>query len=385
MVSKAHLPDYRGGSIVNLMASIERAFGGKPRYSPLGLLPPEELSSKNIVLLVLDGLGYEWLRRHGKDSTLLKHHRGKMTSVLPSTTASCVTTFSTGVAPQQHAITGWFIYLKEIGTVSTILRYVTREGRIPIKADVKRFFDQSSLAERIQAARYNIVPEDLAGSTVTRALARKAKLVPYKGLKGYFREIARLVRLRGKRKFIFAYWPEFDSVCHHYGTGSKEALSHFRELDRGFASLLARLKGTDTTLIATSDHGLIDTPQSRLILVERHPELAETLALPLCGEPRLAYCYVYPKKAKQFEHYVRTHFRDCCWLYKSKDLVRRGCFGLFAPNRRLSERIGDYILVMKEDCTFKDFVPGEPRKVHKANHGGVSREEMHVPLVVAQP
>lgn len=380
-----HLPNYKDGSIVNLMASLEKALGGKPRYSPLKLLPSEELSSRNIVLLVLDGLGYEWLRRHGKDSTFLKHLRGKMTSVFPSTTASCVTTFSTGAAPQQHAITGWFIYLKELGTVSTILRYVTREGRIPIKADAKRFFDQSTLAERIQASRYNIVPEDLAGSTVTRALARKAKIVPHTGLQSCFREIARLVRLKGKRKFIYAYWPEFDSVCHHYGTESEEVLSHFRKLDKCFASLLTRLKGTDTTLVVTSDHGLIDTPQSGLILVERHPKLAETLALPLCGEPRLAYCYVYPKKAKQFEHYVKTHFKEYCNIYRSKELVRRGCFGLFKPNQKLFERIGDYILVMKEDCTLKDFVPGEPRRVHKANHGGVSKEEMYVPLIVAQP
>lgn len=379
-----HLPNYKDGSVVNLMASLEKALGGKPMYKPLKLLPPKELSSKNIVLLMLDGFGYEWLRKHGKGSTLMKHLRGKMTSVFPSTTASCVTTFSTGLAPQQHAITGWFTYLRELGTVSAILPYVTREGRIPIKADARRFFDQSVLAERIQASRYNILPEDLKETKVTRALARKARLIPYKGLQSYFREIKRVVSLRTKRKCVYAYWPEFDSLCHHYGTRSKEVASHFRNLDTRFASLVSALEGTDTTIIVTSDHGLIDTPKSKLILVEKHPQLAETLALPLCGEPRLAYCYVYPKKAKQFEQYVKTHFKDCCLLYKSKDLIKRGYFGLFKANPKLFERVGDYILIMKENCTIKDFVPGEPRKVHKANHGGVSKEEMYVPLIVAQ-
>ena len=40
---------------------------------------------------------------------------GSMTSVFPATTASAITTFATGLAPQQHAFTGWFMFLKEIG------------------------------------------------------------------------------------------------------------------------------------------------------------------------------------------------------------------------------------------------------------------------------
>lgn len=380
-----HLPNYKDGSIVNLMASLEKAMGGDPMYNPLKLLNPDELSSKNIVLLMLDGLGYEWLRKHGKKSTFTKHLKGKITSILPSTTAACVTTFSTGVAPQQHAITGWFMYLRELGIVSAILPFVTREGRIPLKANARSFFDQSVLAERIEGNKYNLLPEDLVEARVTAVLARKAKLLPYKGLQGYFKEIGRVVELRKKRKLIYAYWPEFDSLCHHYGTKSKEVLSHFKELDKGFSSLLSALEGTDTTVIVTADHGLLDTPKSKVILLENHPKLAETLVLPLCGESRWVYCYVYPKKAKQFEQYVKKHFRERCWLYKSKNLVKRGYFGLFEPNKKLFDRIGDYILVMKENYAIKDFVPGEPRRIHKARHGGVSKEEMYVPLIVAQP
>jgi len=85
-----YLPDYRGGSIVNLMASIEKALKGRPKYKPLRLLGPEELSSKNIVLFVVDGLGYEYLMRNGKNTVFQKHLRGKMTSMFPSTTGTCI-------------------------------------------------------------------------------------------------------------------------------------------------------------------------------------------------------------------------------------------------------------------------------------------------------
>jgi len=41
------LPDYKKGSIVNLMSSIEKAMGGKPVYNPLPQLPPKMLKKYN--------------------------------------------------------------------------------------------------------------------------------------------------------------------------------------------------------------------------------------------------------------------------------------------------------------------------------------------------
>ncbi len=66
----APLPDYQGGGIVNLMASIAGAFGGDPRsYPPLDVLGRGWLRAhRNIVLVVIDGLGYEWLKRAGPGS-----------------------------------------------------------------------------------------------------------------------------------------------------------------------------------------------------------------------------------------------------------------------------------------------------------------------------
>ena len=116
-------PDYHNGSIVNLTASILGAMG-RPRaaYAPLAALPPERLRiTRNVALLVIDGLGYNWLRSHGEGSFLQRHLLARISSVFPSTTASAVTTFLTGDAPQQHGITGWFMYLREIGAVTRVL------------------------------------------------------------------------------------------------------------------------------------------------------------------------------------------------------------------------------------------------------------------------
>ncbi len=121
-----YLPNYKDGSIVNLMSSIAQSFGGKTLYRPLKLLAPKELkNSKNVVLIVIDGLGFEYFRK--RKSFLKNYLVGPITSVFLPTTVSAITTFLTGVAPQQHAFTGWFMFLKEAGMVTKVFPDFRRE------------------------------------------------------------------------------------------------------------------------------------------------------------------------------------------------------------------------------------------------------------------
>ena len=162
------LPNYNGGSIVNLMASIEKSFGLKTTYPILKLLPPEKLKdSKNVVLLILDGLGYEYLKKKKKMPILNNYLLGSMTSVFLPTTASAITTFLTAVAPQQHALTGWFIHLKEIGVVSTILPFSPRYGKTSFSKEgieINDILGLNPLSSRIKSQTFCITHERIAYS-----------------------------------------------------------------------------------------------------------------------------------------------------------------------------------------------------------------------------
>ena len=50
-----------------------------------------------------------------------------------------------------------------------------------------------------------------------------------------------------------------------------------------------------------------------------------------------------------------------------------------------SSDLGDFTLLMRGRHTIKDWLPGERRYVHVGAHGGLSEEELFVPLVVARP
>jgi len=61
---------------------------------------------------------------------------------------------------------------------------------------------------------------------------------------------------------------------------------------------------------------------------------------------------------------------------------KKELFGLFNPNKKLFNRVGDYVLIMKENYVIMDSLLGEKRGFHIGNHGGVSKQEMHVPLII---
>ena len=380
-------PDYEGGGIVNLMSSIKSALGGSSHYNPLADFDGSALAGRNIVLLVIDGMGYDFLEKYGSGSFLHRNVDRRLTSVFPPTTAAAITTLFTGVAPQQHALTGWFMYLREIGMVTTILPFTTRAGRLPLdegNIDYRDIYGEWSFFDDIDAVPYSISRRDYFDSGFSRSAARGATRLPYSSLDGLFQQVTKALGGTGGRKYVFAYWPELDSLCHAHGTDSREVAGHFRELDGKLEKFAATLRKRNTVLIVTADHGLIDVDERKTIRLKDHPDLAATLAMPLSGEARVAYCYVRPRMVDRFEDYVQTAFADTCTMHRSEDMVKDGWFGLFEPNKKLLDRIGDYVLVMKENYILKDLLPGERQHVITGYHGGVSSEEMFVPLIVIE-
>jgi len=381
-------PDYQGSSIVNLMSSIMAAYGyDSEYYPPLTSLPPALLQeAKNVVLLVIDGLGYDYLLQQGS-STLQRYLQNSITSVAPPTTATAITTFLTGLAPQQHGLTGWYTYFREMGSVLAVLPFKTRGSSIPlgtagISAEV--FFGHVPVFNHLAVRSYSVSPEWIAESDFNRSHLGCAEVIPYRNVIDCFTAIAQLTRAHHERKYIYAYWPGFDSLAHEHGVGSQLTRNHLIELDNCIAGLLGDLAGTDTLVIITADHGFVDVPPENVIRLESHPELKDCLSAPLCGEQRFAYAYVRTEKHQEFEQYVNTHLDSAIELYTSEELRHRNLYGLGPSHPELATRTGDYTLVMQHGYAIKDQIPGEGPFTMLGYHGGLSAEEMNVPLIVAK-
>jgi len=385
MYEQIIFPDYQGSSIANLMQTLASVRGGD-----VGLYPPLEgldaqplVNARNVVMLVIDGLGYEYLSQY-PDSHLYKHLHSKIMAVAPPTTTASVSTYLTGLAPQQHGLTGWFTYLRELGSVVTILPWVLRAGGPQLGESGRaatELLNLPSFFDRLAVDTYSVMPDFLQGSEFNRMVSGQASLVPYATFQQCFDEIARLCR-NTRKKYVYAYWAGFDMLAHGFGVGSGQVASHFFELDQAFEKLVDQLAGSDTTLLVSADHGFIDAPPEKRIDLSDHPELKACLQVPLCGEPRFAYCYVRRDMRPRFEDYVEQNFSGIAQLYLSQDLVNENLYGLGDAHPELAHRTGDYTLVMEDKHVMIDSLPGDTTPQLVGYHGGLSSQEIYVPLIL---
>lgn len=384
------LPDYSGGSIANLMRTIGDACGARsPVQAPLdpryGLNSQPLSKTRNIVLLVVDGLGAHQLESRGS-GVLRKLSGQRLTSVFPSTTAAAIPTFMTGLTPAQHALTGWHMWLDELQAVTAILPLTPRVGppfKEPAEKLPAKLFDHTSIYGGMHRPAWVLSPQEIAFSPFNAWHTRGADTLAYADLDGLFNTLGGLLQIPG-RKFIYAYWPTLDSTAHRFGIDSKEVRATLERFCSGFDAMCEASHGSDTQLLVTADHGFINSPEDRVIPLENHPELADMLARPLCGEQRVAWCYLKPGAGADFERCAHARLGARAEVVSRQRLLDDHWFGPAPAHSKLASRIGDFALVMQDNWSIKDTLKGEQPHRILGVHGGVSAAEMWVPLVTLQ-
>lgn len=377
----AVLPDYGDGGIYGLARALRRWL-----HDPLAGCEPADVApgeAASVVLLVVDGLGANFLSEAGAGSVLAAHCRRTLTSVFPSTTASAVTTLMTGASPAEHGLNGWFIRDRRFGGVIAPLPLELR-GNGPLGAFriAQRLFRQASMFRDSARPVVMLSPQEIAFSPFSRHHARGAHIRPYDGLATMEEEIVAAVRGFGRGGgFVHAYYPRFDALSHAYGCRSERAKACFGQVDAAFARLCERLAGSRTRILVTADHGFIDSAPERTLHIAADADVSAMLAAPLFGERRLAFCAVRAGAEAAFERWADEALRGRGVLMSGADCLDAGLLGPGRPHARLAERIGTHVLLMEPGWTVVDTVEGEEPYTLVGVHGGMTADEMNVPLV----
>ena len=198
-------------------ALLDRAEGAQ-RQRPW--LPAMAVRARQVVLLVLDGLGWEQLRARADLAPTLSAAEGidrAITSVAPTTTACALTSITTGRPPCDHGLLGYRLAVDD--EILNALRWTLGSGRA---ADVRRTMP----AQRIQplppfVGASRPVPvvskAEFGGTGFTAAHLGNSPLHGYKVLSSLPVEVGRL--LRSGEPFVYAYYDGLDKVAHGSGLG----------------------------------------------------------------------------------------------------------------------------------------------------------------------
>lgn len=380
-------PDPRN-SLIQLMATLREGLGGAPGgHLPLteGLSIEEVRRHRQVVLLVLDGAGLSALERLPADGFLRRGLRCSLSSVFPSTTASAVTTLLTGLSPAEHGLVGWHVYFRELGAILAVLPGRPRCGRgdwSQTGLDLERLLGLVPFTEGIPVPSTLTQPRAIADSPFSRALRGRALGVAHSGLEEALLGLAERMRSIQGRAYHLVYDAAFDHLAHETGVSSPKAYALLVRQQSAVKTFLDRLSGTNTLVLVTADHGFVDLDPSKAYDLAAYPDVRDSLVLPLSGEARAAFAHVRAGDRARFEHAVEVAFGAGVRLYRSPDLVEAGVFGAGICHPGLRDRIGDYTLIPSGRGVIREalFGDAEPRMI--GVHGGVSREEMQVPLLV---
>ncbi|MDB5888691.1 MAG: phosphodiesterase, partial [Rhodocyclales bacterium] len=387
-------PDYDGGGLFNLAVSLARACGANvpADYRDLALCDGTAASqtwahADTLVFFLIDGLGDAFLSRNRDIAPNLWRERSQsLTSVFPSTTATAITTLMTAEPAAIHGLLGW--YVRDEATDSIVAPLPMRHrggGSIDDEALLARLLQTPPMLQTARrASRFVTLPE-LANGPYSRHHRHQALVYAYETLDSLAWSVFRAATEMGAsdtQKFIYAYTPLLDAAGHDFGMASGQSRDVLARLDHAYAQMRSLLPTAQ--FVVTADHGFIDNPPERQIVLSDHADLYAMLRGPLTGERRAAYCHVRAEYQQVFAARIAERFGDRLQAIPAAAAFEAGLFG---PGKNMDARLrgGDCLLVPRDDWTVLDHCDGEQGHVMLGVHGGLSAGEMRVPLILSPP
>lgn len=395
-------PDFVGHSVLNVPASLCRwleipALGVDPLESEV--LPALAQGSRHIVLVLMDALALHrlqgWIRegitplwgRLAEVGVMIP-----MTSITPSTTSAALTSLWTGRSPAVHGTIGYEMWLKEYGVVANTILHapisfqgdagsLKRAGFNP-----ENFLNLPTLGSHL--SRYGVQVhafqhKSIARSGLSQSLMQEVNVRSYNTAADLWVNVRQT--LEGhleERSYLWVYWSEVDQFSHLYGPDDERTVEEFAAFtaacERLFLDRLSPTARRDTLFILMADHGQIATQPDPYYDLRNHPNLTRRLHILPTGENRLASLYIRPGQVEAVREYIERVWPNQFAFLDPAFAVNAGLFGPGKPHPRLTDRLGDLLVVARGEAYFwwsnkEDHLYGR--------HGGLSPEEMLVPFL----
>jgi len=373
-------PDYNN-SILNLITSILKYYNVETNHTSLKELD-EVLKNKykNVVFIVLDGMGEHILKNATEDGFFRKNEAKCITSVYPSTTTAALTTYYSGKPPYETGWIAWSQYFKEYGRAIDMLSH--RESYL--KEDISNakinVFNNVVNYEPIFNKIENASPDVKAYEIVPDYSDRRAKRSIRANNIEEICENIKLICSSKSQNFIMAYCDNPDGLLHKYGCNSKEANDMIKNAEKCIEEMRKELS-EDTLIIISADHGHKDIGKAYDLL--EYPEIQDCLIMPASLESRVVAFWVKDEKREKFEKLFNENFSNDFILLSKKEVLEKNLLGHGQKHEKIDDFIGNYLALSISDSIIRlqtFLADGKP--VKKSTHCGLTKEEMEVPLII---
>lgn len=366
------LPDYQGPNITGLIAALSAPAGNRPEWLPGPLAAAEQ-----IVLLVVDGLGWLQLKERAALAPCLASMTGDaITSVVPSTTATALTSITVGRPPAAHGIVGYKVAVEGPAgpEVMNVLRWRTPSGDARGFIQPEEFQPLTPFSGRripvVSKAEFNGTGFTIAhqrGAPVTGSVVASSLAV----------DVRRLVA--DGEPLVYAYYEGIDKVAHFNGFGDHYD-AELRAVDSIIEGLLDVLPPS-VALAVTADHGQVEVGERVQVVTD---DILSRTRL-ISGEARFRWLHAAEQTdacIKELASVATDTYGEQAWVVTREEVETDGWLG--GPlSDVVRARLGDVAIVAHAPVGY--LAPaenGEP--VLRCRHGSLTAEEMYVPLLAQQ-
>jgi hypothetical protein len=366
-------PPYGVGTLVELLPAVASALGA-PTRNPVGRLAFP--SAPRGVVLLVDGLGDLLLRARSGHAPYLRSLLAdgrQLSSGFPSTTATSMGSFGTGLAPGTHGLVGYEVLDPERDVLlnelswepyvdpatwqpnPTVFEHLVLAG-IPVTRIGPRYFDGSGLTESALRGGVFVAGESLDDRIDAAVAASRAT----------------------SHGLVYVYWGDLDKIGHVHGCQSWEWGEELGRIDQAVRRLAESLP-SDAFLVVTADHGMVDVAHDRRIDLAHEPELGAGVRHS-GGEPRALHLYCEPGAADDVAATWAARLDGQAWVRTRAQATALGWFG--PVSERVLPRIGDVVVATAAEVAIVDSRHHRPQLLALIGlHGSLTPEETAIPLL----
>jgi hypothetical protein len=401
-------PDH-GASFAQLPGTIASLLTGESPRPPLraSLTGGFGERADRVVLVYFDALGFDLAERHAGHPLLARAAADgtfeRITSQFPSTTTVHMPTIHSGLPVAEHGLYEWFVLEPALDRMIAPLPFTfAGDGQPPLTGAIEpaELYPSTTIYEWLaQRGAASVVAGQVGNATspASSALLRgSTRQLGWLEVEDGLTRLADTVAELPAPAYAFAYLESIDTLLHKVGPGEPRRsrvdpeVSHLLDLIE--RALLHRLP-EGTLLMITADHGMTPVSPLDTIYVNVGENAAEVIscvrtgadghALAPAGSCRDLFLHAVAGREDDLVGALRRRLGERAEVRRTEELLDGGLFGA-DPSPALRERLGDVVVLPVLGEAAYWYTPGRFRQALWGQHGGLTAQEMEIPLIAVR-
>lgn len=334
-------------------------------------------NDQNIILILVDGLGYNIIKRLSNNSILKRNCKGNAVTVFPSATGCVLNSLITAEYPSKTGLFGWYSYNREKEKSYYTLLLKDRITNEDIELTNDEIFKKECCFNKMNRSVNVIYPLNLLETRYSKYVIGNNKSYGYSSYNEAFDIIGNHVIKNNEKTFTYLYLPEIDTLEHRYGLNNSNVFNKINELEMALEEFTNKNDNFEIVLIA--DHG--QTNINKVVTMDFDKYNKYFYALPSIDLGTATYFVKYEYRMEFIEEFKKD-YNNSMIIYDTKDLISADFFGKNI-SKHAKDCLGEYTSICKKGYAFYNMLDkyDDSKKIN-GNHTGLTKDEMEIPIIV---